>query len=138
RNGNLEKCLQRIGSVNLCSFINRILDILQTCQIEYHVITSASPDQSDDNNRSRGPGIAEPHNGRQTDVSQNGVDKTVIGEHGTENPGVRYQGCCTGKENRCTEQSLESQMLVIKHRGKSHAEDQHDGNLNDQVKKCIE
>ena len=38
------ECLPAVGTVNLCGLVYGIFNILQSCQIEYHVVSCPSPD----------------------------------------------------------------------------------------------
>ena len=75
--------------------------------------------------------------GLHAEAAENGVDKTIVCEQGTENHCVRDQRCCARQENAGTEQSLETQIFVVQHRCKHQTEDQHDRHLNNQVEEGV-
>ena len=137
--GDPPECLPSVCAVDLGRLIYRILDVLQSGQIEYHVVSCPSPDQGEDDDGFRTCGISQEVVVllKDPEVYKNRVDQSVRCEQGLEDQRIGYKGCRTGQEHTCTEESLESQVLVVQKLSQQDRKDQHDRHLDDQVKECI-
>ena len=62
------------------------------------------------------------------------VDKAIVGKQASEDDGVSDQRGRVGQKDAGAEQAAETQIFVVQH----GRQDQHDGDLKDQIEKGVE